>query len=136
MIFIDKDKENRNSIWIGTNGGLSCFDYDKGGFIHYTTENSTLPDNECYCIKEDKKGNLWIGGRNGVTCFDGKEFKIYTSERLGLTGRSWLMGIKDNSDTLWFGTTEGVVTFHPPPVRPNTTPPPVYITGLKVMEKE
>lgn len=128
--------DSKGRIWICTDGGLSCFYYATGVFTHYNTRNSTLLQNECYCIVEDTKGNLWIGGPKGVTCFDGKGFKTYTSERLGLSGRSWFMGIKDNRGALWFGTTEGVITFKPPPVRPNKTPPPIYITGLKVMEKE
>ncbi len=129
---IFEDKKGR--IWIGTEGGLSCF--NKGKFTHYSTKNSTLPNNSCYCILEDRRGSLWIGHPTGITCFNGKEFKMYTSERLGLTGRSWFTGIKDNRGRLCFATTGGVTTFYPPPVSLNTTPPPVYITGLKVMEKE
>jgi ligand-binding sensor domain-containing protein/signal transduction histidine kinase len=127
-------EDSKGRIWIGTEGGISCF--DKGTFTHYSTKNSTLPDNSCLCILEDRQGNLWIGHTRGIACFNGREFKTYTSERLGLTGRSWLTGIKDNHGSLWFGTTEGVVNFYPPPVSINTTPPPIYFTGLKVMEKE
>ena len=128
--------DSKGNIWVSTDWGLSCYDYDTRVFTHYNAKNSNLLHNACYCIQEDRKGNLWIGGPKGVTCFDGKEFKAYTSERLGLSGRSWLRGITDNRGALWFGTTEGVTTFNPPPVKPNTTPPPVYITGIKVMEKE
>lgn len=127
-------EDSKGKIWIGTKGGISCF--NKGTFTHYSTKNSALPDNACYCILEDNQGNLWIGHTKGITSFNGKEFKTYTSERLGLTGRSWLTGIKDNHGSLWFGTSEGVVSFYPPPLSLNNTPPPVYFTGLKVMEKK
>jgi ligand-binding sensor domain-containing protein/signal transduction histidine kinase len=129
-IFEDK----KGKIWIGTEGGLSCF--DGGAFILYSTGNSALVDNACNFIMEDAQGRLWIGNPGGLTCYDGNVFKTYTCERLGLTRRSWLSGINDNRGSLWFGSTEGVTCFYPPPVKPNTTPPPVYITGVKVMEKQ
>lgn len=127
-------EDRKGKIWICSVGGLTC--YDKVKFTHYSKGNSDLPDNACYCIVEDTNGNLWIGNSNGLTCFDGKRFKYYPSERLALTGRKWSIGIKDNRGNLWFGTTEGVVTFYPPPVNLDNTLPPVYFTGLKVMEKD
>ncbi|NIM79873.1 MAG: GHKL domain-containing protein [Candidatus Aminicenantes bacterium] len=127
-------EDSNGKIWIGTEGGLSCF--DRGEFTHYSTGNSALVDNACFCILEDTQGYLWIGNSRGLTCFDGKRFKTYTSERLGLAGRTWISGIKDNHGALWFGSTEGVISFVPPPVRANTTPPPVHISSVKVMEKE
>jgi ligand-binding sensor domain-containing protein/signal transduction histidine kinase len=127
-------EDSKGKIWICSGGGLTC--YDKGTFTHYSTGNSELPDNACYCIVEDTHGDLWIGNSKGLACFDGKRFKNYPSERLALTDRKWSIGIKDNHGSLWFGTTEGVVNFYPPPVSTNTTPPPIYFTGLKVMEKE
>ena len=127
-------EDSKGKIWMGSEGGLSCF--DKGTFTHYSTKTSAILDNGCYCLLEDGRGYLWIGHQKGLSCFNGSEFKPYASERLGLTGRSWLTGIKDNRGRLWFGTTEGVTTFDPPPVNPNNIPPLVYFTGFKVMEKD
>jgi ligand-binding sensor domain-containing protein/signal transduction histidine kinase len=127
-------EDSKGKIWIGTEGGLSCF--DRGEFTLYSTANSAMVDNACYGIVEDRQGRLWIGHSKGLTCFDGKNFKTYTSERLGLADRTWAPGIMDDLGMLWFGSTEGVTCFSPPPVRTDTMPPPVYITGVKVMEKE
>ncbi len=127
-------EDSKGKIWIGSEGGLSCF--YKGRFTHYSTKNSTLRDNECYCVLEDRRGNLWIGHSKGLSSFNGSEFRPYASKRLGLADSSWLTGIKDNRGNLWFGTTEGVTAFDTPPVRLNVIPPPAYITGLKVMEKD
>jgi two-component system sensor histidine kinase ChiS len=127
-------EDSKGKIWIGTERDLSCFDGKE--FTLYSCRNSAMPDDVCNFILEDTQGCLWIGGTKGLTCFNGEEFKTYTSERLGLTRRSWISGIGDSRGELWFGTTGGATCFYPPPVRPNKIPPPVYITGVKVMEKE
>jgi hypothetical protein len=127
-------QDSKGNIWIGAESGLRCIDKDK--MTHYSTHNSALLDNICYCILEDEQEHLWIGHSKGISCFDGVKFIPYTSERLGLTGRTWFRGLIDNCGHLWFGTTDGVTTFAPPPVSSNSIPPPVHITGVKVMEKE
>lgn len=127
-------EDSKGKIWIGTERDLSCFDGKE--FTLYSSRNSAMPDDVCNFILEDARSCLWIGGTKGLTCFNGKEFKTYRSERLGLNRRSWISGISDSRGELWFGTTGGATRFYPPPVRLNKTPPPVYITGVKVMEKE
>lgn len=127
-------EDSKGRIWIGTEGGVSCFDGE--AFTLYSNRNSTLVDDACFFILEDARGNLWFGNSRGLTRFNGKRFKTYTSERLGLTDRSWFTGTADNLGVLWFGSTEGVTCFYPPPVKIIASPPPVYITGVKSMEKE
>lgn len=127
-------EDSKGKIWIGTEGGLSCCDGET--FTLYSNRNSTLVDDACYFILEDAQGKLWFGNSKGLTCFDGKEFKTYTSGRLGLNDRTWTSGKKDDTGMLWLGSTEGVTCFFPPPVKLISTPPPVYITGVKSMEKE
>ena len=127
-------EDSKGTIWIGTEGGISCF-YN-GKFTNYSTKNSALLENSCYFLLEDQQGKLWIGHSKGLSCFDGKSFVTYSSRRLGLSDRSWSAGIKNNSGELWFGTTDGVTTFYPPPVSPNSIHPPIYLTGVKAMEND
>jgi ligand-binding sensor domain-containing protein/signal transduction histidine kinase len=127
-------EDSKGKIWIGTEEGLSCF--DRGEFILYSTGNNALVDKACNFILEDAHDRLWIGNSRGLACYDGKGFKTYTNERMGLNRSTWFTGIKDNRGELWIGSSEGVTSFYPPPVEINTTPPPVYITSVKVMEKE
>ncbi|MCP5047932.1 MAG: GHKL domain-containing protein [bacterium] len=128
-------EDSKGKIWISENAGLSCFDNDRGKFTHYSTKDSKPGDYASRFILEDSLGKLWFTNSKGLIHFDGKRFKTYTAQRLGLTGRTWISGIKDDQGVLWFGSTDGVVSFYPPPTKLNTTPPPIHITSLKVMEK-
>jgi signal transduction histidine kinase len=127
-------EDSEGQIWAAASGGLSR--HQDGTFVHYPLENSDMVENDCHFILEDSRGQIWTGNSRGLACFDGQRFHAYSTGRLGLTGRTWSRGIKDRHGELWFGSSEGVTVFYPPPVKPNITPPPIYITGVKVMEKE
>ena len=68
-------KDRQGTIWIGSYyGGVSYFNPEKNGFIHYDYQ-TRLTGNPYYSyigeMQEDKKGNLWIatdGG--GLSCVD------------------------------------------------------------------
>lgn len=124
-------------IWIGTpEGAVVCSnDGSKETFKTYTTADG-LRDNSCKFFVEDSRQNVWIGTPKGLTCFDGTVFKTYTSEAHGLPTSSWYCGFSDSSGRLWFGSAKGLTEFLPPPIRTNSVPPPVYVTGVKILEKE
>lgn len=75
--FICQDKFNR--LWIGTQGGVSCF--DGNNFIGYTIQQG-LSSNNVNSLLCDKKGNLWIGTSNGISVFSGKTFKTILPQQL------------------------------------------------------
>ncbi len=127
-------EDSKGKLWIGKEDGLIC--YYKGKIKNYSPMNSSLFDYSCFSIIEDNKGLLWIATPWGFSCYDGKDFKNYPTERIGLTRRAWQKGFKDNNGYLWFSSTEGVISFYPPLVKPVRVPPPIYITGVKVMEKD
>jgi ligand-binding sensor domain-containing protein/signal transduction histidine kinase len=126
-------EDSRGSVWIGSEGGLSR--YHNGLFSHYSSKDG-LPHNTCNVILEDHCGHIWIGTENGLAVFDGKTFKTYTAVRHGLATDYWNIGLKDRQGDFWLGGQEGVTRFTPPPLKTNTVPPPIYITGVNVLEKE
>ena len=60
------EEDSFGNIWIGTSGGLNCFDGHR--FIQYRTTNG-LPNNFIRSLLEDKDGNIWIGTHNGLCRF-------------------------------------------------------------------
>lgn len=128
-------EDGRGRIWVGTESGLSRFhNIDNPTFTTYTTADG-LPDDKCRFILEDDNKNLWIGTTSGLACFDGGSFKSYTVKSHGMISDFWFSGLKDDRGRLWFGTPQGMTRFHPP-LKINTVPPPVYITDVKVLEKD
>lgn len=127
-------EDRKKNLWIGTQGGLSCF--KDGKFVNYSTVDG-LPHKKCYALVEDDRGYLWIGTGKGLARFDSKTFKTYTREH-GFLTENWIDAafFKDSQGNLWLGSANGVSRFYPEAERINRVPPPVYITAINVLEQE
>jgi ligand-binding sensor domain-containing protein/signal transduction histidine kinase len=121
------------AIWIGTSRGLSHF--KNGLFSNYTTADG-LPDNDCNFIQEDDKGYIWVGTANGIARFKDDTFTTYTKED-GFPVDNWTDAgsYKDRRGYIWIGGIKGVTRFYPELSPTAASPPPVYITGVKVLER-
>jgi ligand-binding sensor domain-containing protein/signal transduction histidine kinase len=127
-------EDSREKIWISTHQGLGCF--REGTFTNYTTAEG-LSDNMCSFTLEDDSGNIWIGTGKGVDRFDGTSFKNYSAKNgLASSEMSQNACLRDREGNLWFGTINGLSRFSPSLDRVNMVPPPVYLTGLKVMAND
>ncbi|MDP1795747.1 MAG: two-component regulator propeller domain-containing protein, partial [Daejeonella sp.] len=124
-------------IWVGTfKSGLNRFDPKTNKFSYFTTREG-LPSNQVLGIIGDTKGNLWLGTSNGISRFNpaAGSFRNFDVSD-GLPDNSFNNGsVYSRNGKLLFGTRNGFVSFYPDSIKDNTTPPPVYITGLKVLEK-
>lgn len=127
-------EDRQGKIWISSEAGLSSF--SGGKFTHYPINAGFRALKSFNFILEDGRGKLWLGHSDELSCFDGKNFTFYSAHRLGLTERIWTTGMKDRSGRIWIGSSDGVTVFNPPPAPPVRISPPIYITGLKVMEKD
>ncbi len=125
-------QDRKGRIWVGTDGGLGC--YRDGRFLDYSREKG-LPADSITFILEDLRGNLWLGTTNGLLCFDGVSVSTYTSLRHSLPTDKWFTAFKDANGDFWLGGAQGLTFFSPPPVLPNLVPPPIHLTGVKVLEK-
>jgi len=99
--------ENSQSIYLGTNTGLSHF--NQGTFTNYTTANSGLNTNK---ILDMELGNnlLFLHTDSGISVFDGLTFTNYTSKN-GLPSNEVKEIQVTSNGTLWIGTTTGVASF-------------------------
>jgi len=125
-------------LWIGTYQGLNKYNRGKNNFEQYTT-NQGLGDNTVYSIQEDEKGNLWIRTNDGISKFDPvkKIFKNYNS-RDGLPGME-LNGniyLKNKDGKMFFGFSNGLISFYPDDIKDNSYKPQVAFTKLTLMDQE
>ena len=148
--FIKKEKGNPNSLshdtiyslyedkegalWIGTGGGgLSRYNYEKGGFKHYTVKDG-LPNNTVYDILEDDSGCLWMSTNNGLARFDKlKETFTNFGVQDGLQHTEFNSGasFKGRDGVMYFGGINGISRFYPDRIKETSVPPEIVILSLK-----
>lgn len=126
-------------MWVGTKGGgLNKMHKKTGTFEHITTADG-LPDNVVYGILTDEEQNLWLSTNRGLSHFNPEEgrFRNYRVED-GLQGDEFNTGgfYKGPDGRLYFGGINGLTAFYPKDIQPNQYKPPVYITSLKIHNKE
>src|SRR5690606_6313260 len=56
-------QDSLGQIWIGTLGGLSCYDGEK---VKSYTERDGLSNNAINSLALDKENNLWVAGPGGL----------------------------------------------------------------------
>jgi len=126
-------QDRRGRFWVATaDRGLLSFDRDRGTF-HPVSPEGLSGGNPIWSLEEDLRGRLWMGTDGGLVCFDVDRAEVRTfSLGEGLPSESFLRRSAATEDgTLWFMTTEGMVSVSPDALERNTTPPPVYLSALR-----
>ncbi len=129
---------DENVLWIGTFGGGLCrFDIETGIFTTYTTRDG-LPNNIVFAIVKDKNGNLWLSTDYGISMFNPREekFQNYTAED-GLQGNHFFWGAahKNKEGVIYFGGINGLNSFIPEEVKPDTIPAPAVLIDIKLFNE-
>src|ERR1043165_2044087 len=63
-------------------------------YINYTTNNSKLPHDIVYRLKQDHNGFIWICTDDGLVRFDGREMKSYET---GFTSKYAIVTDEENN---------------------------------------
>ncbi len=109
-----------------------------------------LPNNCIYSIVEDGKGNLWLTTNKGLCKFTPlsitSENKKNSGTALirnydtydGLPSNEFNLGanFKCKNGILYFGSINGLISFHPDSIIDDTIKPPVIITNFLLFNKE
>jgi len=137
--------DSRGTIWLGSlNLGLFKWEEENmpgkqsGGTWTLFTTLDGLSGNTVKHIEEDLSGNLWIGTTTGLSRLDPVS-ETFTNfyEKNGLPSNVFLnSGERGHQGELYFGSGNGMISFHPDSIVLNTTVPPVRITSFKVHNQE
>ena len=101
-------EDSRQRIWAGTFlGGLFC--YDNGKAVRFTTENTNLPENNIWDIKEDRFKNIWLAFlTKGVWMFNEKTRKATPAFKHIPAIASVTQLFYDEKDSLFAATNAGI----------------------------
>ena len=80
-LILSLQQTSEKGLWVGTNAGLSFFDFAQKNFRTFDIEEG-LPDETIYAILPDEKGNLWLPTNQGMVVFDPQSdsFRQFTTE--------------------------------------------------------
>ena len=130
-------KDSKGRIWVGTYGGINLYHEENDSFENFTRKDG-LPNEVIKSIQEDAKGNLWIATNSGLCRFnyEKKQVKVW-SELDGLKGKEFNVNasFKDENETLFFGSMQGLCIFHPDSLSDTQYESKIYITSLKLLNK-
>jgi ligand-binding sensor domain-containing protein len=123
-----------DSTWWFATKGEGLIVKRKNDFFRIT-EQEGLSSNMCKSIYPDDSGMVWIStnrGINRIVMKNWKDYKIesYSSDEGLLTNE--INQIVRTGDQIWAATNQGLITFNEKKLFSNSSPPPVYITGLEI----
>ena len=133
------ESDDHKSIWIGTRGaGLCRYDVEKDEFKWYN-KFSGFNEENIAAIIEDKKGNIWVSGNAGITKLNRTNEQVVNftiNDGLLSDDFNFNATLRDENGNLYFGNYKGVDYFNPKDLTINTSIPSLYLTGLKIFNKD
>lgn len=136
LIFIDAN----NDIWLATQGrGLIKWSLNTDEFITLNQDNG-LPNNTVSSIQQDQQGFIWVSTLAGIAKINAKTHAIESvlTLRDGLAGdvsnRNASLALNDGS--LYFGTTDGLISFNPNTLQLPADDPQIEFTHLNILGKK
>ncbi len=131
-------KDSRNNLWFTTEEGLCKWNEQTNNFTRYGTGNG-FPSNFMFSILESTAGELWISTTKGLVRFvptTGKADVFTTANGLISDQFNYSSAFKDKDGRMYFGSTKGLISFHPKEFRQSAFSPPVYITNFEIANQE
>jgi signal transduction histidine kinase/streptogramin lyase len=109
--------EDRDGVfWMATNEGLLRWRPFSSELEIFNTENSGFPSDKIHAVYEDNLQRLWMPSDHGIICFEKKtnDFQTFTvADGLNTDEMNQLSHFRDSTGQLYFGSTKGLISFHP-----------------------
>ncbi|MHC2990398.1 hypothetical protein OB13_01930 [Pontibacter sp. HJ8] len=130
-------KDARNVLWVATEGaGVYRYDRKADAFISLSSDlNEDIT--QLQSMVEDDQQKLWFSTRHGLMTLDKERGNIsLLAESYGVVPGSFTFpaGYKGRDGRLYFGSKSGYYSFSPEQWQPNTTPPQIVLTALRVFD--
>jgi len=126
------------NLWAATNDTGIIIQTAQG--IQYITIINGLLSNSCNRICFDKWNNAWIGSNKGLShlflSYNEKgQPSLVKIEKISNPNLNEITCLTTKDNTVYVGTNNGLISFNMNDIETNKTPPPIYITGIKINNK-
>jgi ligand-binding sensor domain-containing protein len=125
---------NSPYVWVCSQNGLYKIDKNTWQFSHFT-EASGLPSRTINTMQADAANNLWLGTTKGLAKFDIATEKAHAYNLVdGISDLNFNMYASTQAadGTMYFGTSNGITSFHPQKVTPLSIQARPTITNILV----
>lgn len=131
-------EDSKKNIWLTTQGrGVCRFIPESKTFSQFNSSNG-LPNDVVFQIQESNDGILWLTTNKGLVKFDPATalISLYTTADGLLGGQfNYKSSYKDRLGNLYFGTTEGMISFDPNLKPKDRSTSPIYMTDFQLFNK-
>jgi ligand-binding sensor domain-containing protein/serine phosphatase RsbU (regulator of sigma subunit) len=128
-------EDAQGGIWAATYGdGVYRFKNDS---VYHITATLGLKNDYCYSIISGANHSVWIGHRLGISRINTVNMRVTKYDlNMGITGDCNPNAVyKSTKDILYFGTTEGLITYDPSKESKHKVPPFQNITKVLISDK-
>lgn len=136
--YINSFVDRNNQLWFGTNDGLNLYDDSARSFRRFYPADRRYGTN-VNPLQEGTRGDLWFARPSEICKFDISTHAVTRFDRAD--------GIEDveilpysrtrlKSGELLYGTSDGILVFHPDSVSKSQFLPPIVITGIKKLTRQ
>lgn len=128
--------DEKNRLWLGTPRGLNLFLPDSG---HFMRISDGFANKNIVSITEDRAHNIWMGTYYGITRYNPENGSVLNLNKDdGLISNDFYERaiFRNDENTLFFGSIDGINYFNPEELEINQNVPDVYITKLKILNSE
>ena len=121
-------------LWVGTESGLCLYDPVADCFV---TQQLDAPSTDVRGIIEDGQ-YLWFSTAKGIIRYNKQRDILIFNKFDGLVSEQFQPNscLKASDGRIYFGSVRGFNAFYPYQIHVNNLPPKVFITGLKIYNKE
>ncbi len=133
---------NDKKLWIGTANGLSLLEKPGNSTISskFKVINLLNPSSKKHIagILADKHHNLWLATLNSIVKYNIETGEVFNYEisQGDLTKENYKLGMtKDAEGYLYFGGINGLVSFHPDSIKPDTRKYPIVLTDFRIFKR-
>lgn len=131
-------EDSASRIWVGSNGS-GVFMIESDSIINLTTKEGLL-SNYCYSLIGDDQNNIWVGHKGGLSIINITDFAVKQKQHIEGVSEDYQFNpnaiMRDQSRKIWFGSNKGLVSYDPSKELPQSEPPVLGITSIKINDNE